>query len=353
MLLENAGKNKQHFKINILFMNDDVKIQWYRTPLDKDTLTELRKLSDFQGFWRISLLLLMVILTGSLAYYAYLHWPLWAVIAVCFLHGSLFQFIGVSGPGHEMSHNTFFKTRFLNHFFGRLTGFLSWADLVAFHCSHNKHHQWTVHKDLDGEVILPARISRLDWIFFFTLNVKHFYSTVKDLIFRSIGIMKGDWMNKVIPPSDVKTRRQTFNWARILLLGHLSLAIVFLLTGRWFLIILITLAPFYGQWLNLLCGFTQHAGLQPSVPDFRRCCRTVMLNPFLQFLYCNMNYHLEHHMYAAVPCHNLPKLRKAIEYDLPPASPNLWTAWREILPAIQRQVKEPDYYLPVSLTLKP
>ena len=31
-----------------------------------------------------------------------------------------------------------------------------------------------------------------------------------------------------------------------------------------------------------------------------------------QFFYWNMNYHVEHHMYAAVPYYNLPKLRKAI-----------------------------------------
>ncbi len=43
------------------------------------------------------------------------------------------------------------------------------------------------------------------------------------------------------------------------------------------------------------------------------------LSPLLRYLYWNMNYHTEHHMYAAVPFFNLPKLRAAIERDCPPA----------------------------------
>lgn len=151
-------------------------------------------------------------------------------------------------------------------------------------------------------------------------------------------------------PKTLKHERQkVFRWARILLIGHMILAGTFLYFGQWFLVVLFTLAPFYAQWLNILCASTQHAGMQPNVPDYRFCCRTMILNPFLAFLYCNMNYHLEHHMYASVPFYNLPKLRRAIEHDVPPASPGLWAAWREILPALRKQKVNPDYFIPVTL----
>ena len=80
---------------------------------------------------------------------------------------------------------------------------------------------------------------------------------------------------------------------------------------------LITLAPFYGGWLLYLCNNTQHVGLQDYVPDFRLCTRTIRLHPFVQFLYWHMNFHTEHHMYAAVPCYHLGKLHRAIAHDLP------------------------------------
>ena len=67
------------------------------------------------------------------------------------------------------------------------------------------------------------------------------------------------------------------------------------------------------------------------------------------FYYWNMQYHLEHHMYPAVPFYNLPKLRKAIEHDLPPATHGLWATWRDILELRRKCIADPDsrYYPPV------
>ena len=44
-------------------------------------------------------------------------------------------------------------------------------------------------------------------------------------------------------------------------------------------------------------------GLQDYVPDFRLCYRRFLVNPVVRFLYWHMNFHIEHHMYAAVPCY--------------------------------------------------
>jgi fatty acid desaturase len=61
-----------------------------------------------------------------------------------------------------------------------------------------------------------------------------------------------------------------------------------------------------------------------------------------------MNYHVEHHMFPAVPFYNLPKLRAAIAADLPPAPHGLITTWREILPVLRRQDTDPSYaFIPV------
>ena len=53
-------------------------------------------------------------------------------------------------------------------------------------------------------------------------------------------------------------------------------------------------------------------------------------------------------MFPAVPFYNLPRLRKAIEHDLPPAPHGLRATWREILPIMKRQQKDPTYvFVPV------
>ncbi len=95
--------------------------------------------------------------------------------------------------------------------------------------------------------------------------------------------------------------------------------------------------------------FIQHAGLTNDVKDHRLTTRTVTLNPFLNFLCWNMEYHLEHHMYPMIPSYNLKKLHALIKDQLPPAKKNLWEAYKEIIPAILKQAKNPNYKIDVQL----
>ncbi len=84
-------------------------------------------------------------------------------------------------------------------------------------------------------------------------------------------------------------------------------------------------------------------GLQDNVHDFRLCCRTFTLNPMLRFLYWQMNYHIEHHMYAAVPCYHLDQLHRMIQHDLPPTPKGLVGVWKEIDAILCRQAVDPNY----------
>jgi len=126
------------------------------------------------------------------------------------------------------------------------------------------------------------------------------------------------WMDTLYPASEPEKRRAPIRWARFLLAGHGLILAVSVCFHWWMLPVVTTLAPFYGGWLFFLCNNTQHIGLQDDVADFRLCCRTFTMNPFVEFLYWHMNYHTEHHMYAAVPCYNLARLHALIKHDLPP-----------------------------------
>ena len=77
--------------------------------------------------------------------------------------------------------------------------------------------------------------------------------------------------------------------------------------------------------------------------DFRLCTRTILLGPFVGFLYWHIHYHIEHHMYAAVPCYRLKRLHQAVAHDLPPCSRGLIATWRQIMTILRRQRSEPAY----------
>ncbi len=111
----------------------------------------------------------------------------------------------------------------------------------------------------------------------------------------------------------------------------------------------------YGYWWAHLAGLTQHAGLAEDVLDHRLNSRTVYMNPVFRFLYLNMNYHVEHHMFPMVPYYNLPELHRLIKADCPPPCTSTWAAFREIIPTVLQQSRTPEYFLRRTLppTAKP
>ena len=126
-------------------------------------------------------------------------------------------------------------------------------------------------------------------------------------------------------------------------MGHALIVAVSIYFGLWLVPVLVTFAPFYGGWLLYLCNNTQHVGLQDHVADFRLCCWTILLDPFIGFLYWHMNYHTEHHMYAAVPCYHLAQLHEQIQADLPDCPSGLRETWKVINEILEKQKIDPQY----------
>jgi fatty acid desaturase len=120
-------------------------------------------------------------------------------------------------------------------------------------------------------------------------------------------------------------------------------------------LMVIGLPRLYGAWHMVLVGLTQHGALADNVVDFRLNTRTVYMNPISRFLYWNMNYHIEHHMFPLVPFHALPRLHQLVKSDCPPANPSIWDAYREMIPAFLRQLRDEDYFVQRALppTAKP
>ena len=73
------------------------------------------------------------------------------------------------------------------------------------------------------------------------------------------------------------------------------------------------------------------------------------MNPISRFIYWNMNYHVEHHMFPLVPFHALPRLHELVKDDLPAANPSIWDAYREMIPAFVRQLRDEDYFVKRAL----
>jgi fatty acid desaturase len=140
---------------------------------------------------------------------------------------------------------------------------------------------------------------------------------------------------------------------------HLSIYVAAVALALWMRSILplmvIGLPRLYGAWHHVMTGLLQHGGLADNVTDHRLNSRTVYMNPVSRFIYWNMNYHVEHHMFPMVPYHALPRLHALIKDDLPTPNSSIAEAFREMWPALKRQLADEEYFLKRELppTAKP
>jgi fatty acid desaturase len=324
-----------------------VRVDWYRSPVPREVLAELNQKSDLLGLAQTLGYFAIVLLLGGSAVYGVGRWPWWVVLILLYLHGTVFCFL--LNAFHEFVHQSVFKTKWLNTFFTWVTSFLSWNNPVMFWASHMEHHKYTLHPPDDLEVVLPQTIHPSSFFKFALINPWDFWFRFK-IVWRLAvhSRLEGRWEQVLFPPGSPNKKRDLITWARIILFGHAALTAVSLALGWWMVPIVVTFAPFYGGLLQWLCNNTQHFGLQDQVADFRLCTRSVRLNPVLQFLYWHMNYHIEHHMYAAVPCYKLGALHRAIQGDLP-EPPGLLGAWQQMMSIQKIQKTNPAYQHVVTL----
>ena len=336
--------------------DDSLKVNWYRCPIEKAELQKLMRRNDLRGWLQTGCHLGLFFITGFLAYFALVNitldnwtWSLPLALTTLFIHGTIGPFMGLIAI-HELQHRTVFESRSLNAFFEKIYAFISWSDYIWYQESHRRHHMTTCHKQSDGEVVLPVKFTFKRWQFWLgalAWDPRATWQRLRTVWGHANGRVSGDWYQHVLPRSDSKLRTRHQAWARVLLFGHGGLSLIFLLSGHWFLIIVFTFGTFYCNWLGFLCGRPQHFGLNPDIPDFRVNTRTFTCSWLPAFYYWNMQYHLEHHMYPAVPFYNLSKLRKAIEGDLPPCTHGLWNTWQDLIQIKKMLVADPSYrYIP-------
>lgn len=315
-------------------------IDWRRTKIAPERLKELNTRSDWKAFIQSAGYLAILLVSGGVTIYASIIENWWVFGVMLFLHGTFASF--TINAVHELIHGTVFKTKWINTFFCELFGHIGWHNTRYFWFSHTEHHKFTLHPPDDLEVVVPITHSIKSYLqnAFFE---KGFFKRVYDQAKLALGKFDGEWTNIILPESAKKNRKYVSNFARTTFLIHGTITAVSLYYGYWAIPLVVCMPSAYGGWLFLLMNNTQHVGLVENVNDFRLNCRTFYTNPFFRFLYWQMNYHIEHHMYAAVPCYNLHALNKEIRHELPRCPNGLLQTWVEIGQIMFRQKEDPDF----------
>ncbi|MEP3280342.1 MAG: fatty acid desaturase family protein [Stappiaceae bacterium] len=310
--------------------------KWYHTDVPRTELRALMERKDGPAIRDTIIWFGLLIVSGGVGV---LLWPSWLSVPFWLVYGVLYGSAGDS-RWHECGHGTAFKTKWMNRAVYQVACFFMIRNPISWRWSHSRHHADTIIVGRDPEIVAmrPPDLMRMGLNF---LGILDALDGLRAMLINATGRPTRE---QALYVPDAERTKMVFV-ARIWCAIY-AITIGSALTLQSIVpLMLIGLPRLYGAWHHVLTGILQHSGLAENVLDYRLNTRTVLMNPFSRFIYWNMNYHVEHHMFPMVPYYALPRLHALIKHDLPAANPGIIDAYREVLPILLKQLNREDYFL--------
>jgi fatty acid desaturase len=313
-----------------------VAAEWYHADVPRKRMKQLMRRSDGPALRDTALWVGLMIATGA---GGGLLWGTWWC-APCFIAYGVLYGSASDSRWHETGHGTAFKTPWLNDVLYQVASFMNLKEATFWRWSHARHHTDTIIVGRDREIaaMRPPDVARL---IVNIVGLRDAGDTAISVGRHALGRVTAEEADFIPEPERHKVYREARGWIAVYVIV-VALAIV---TGSLLPLMYVGLPSLYGRWLSTIFGVSQHAGLAENVLDHRLNARTIRMNPVSRFLYWNMNFHVEHHMFPMVPYHALPELHAEVADDLPAPYPSLLAAYREIIPTLLRQMREPEYFV--------
>ena len=315
--------------------------EWFVPTIDPDRLRELSEREYARPMRDVAIYVGVLVAVGVAAAWLFtsqgVWWSLLAFVPYWGLYGGF-----ADARWHEFGHGTATPSRRVNEAVYAVASFQTLRNPGHWQWSHFRHHSDTIVVGRDPEIQLgrPSTVRR--WLFNFT-GVKQgpFFLW---MIIKLAASRFDDSSRDFIPEAE---RALLVRQARVAVALHVVPFAAAIALGSWLPVLLVGVIPStLGVWGMVCFGVTQHLGLAEDVLDHRANTRTVLMNPVFRFLYLNMNYHVEHHIFPTVPYYQLPALHAEIADSLPPPTPNTWAAYAEIFGSLRRQRLDPRDVVP-------
>lgn len=288
----------------------------YTGPRGKEFFSsdEIRPLAERSDLWGWLLVgHCWAVIIAALALFSV--WPniLTFVLAIMLI-GS--RQLGLAILMHEAAHMALFKTRALNEFAGEwLCGRPILADLFEYRRYHLKHHRYT-QTEHDPDLRLsrpfpttPASLRRK--LIRDITGQTGFRQRSQQIMFalKMAGEVEGE------PTSQELAQAFAGPVLGRALIANLVIFALMSAFGAWWWWFAFWLLPLM-TWFQLVLrvrNIAEH-GAVAFTDDPLQNVRTTRAGPLMRLFLAPywVNYHLEHHLVMHVPCHNLPRLHKAL-----------------------------------------
>ena len=267
-------------------------------PLSRAELAALTERSNARGLARFALHLAVIAAAGAV--HAAALGTAWTIPAA-WAFGTCLVFL--FAPLHETVHYTAFRSRWLNRAVSVACGWVLLLPPRFFRAFHLEHHRWTQDPERDPELVgEPLRTwGQYAW----RISGAQYWTRQVRVIARHVA---GRVPEPYIPRAE---RGRVVREARMFLAGYVLVGAVSVAAGTaalfWFWVLPLLL----GQPMLRLYLLAEHTGC-PMSADMLENSRTVHTNALVRLLAWNMPYHAEHHAYASIPFHALPRAHVAL-----------------------------------------
>jgi fatty acid desaturase len=246
--------------------------------------------SDRAGLWHLAGHLGAILLVGGLIVARV---PGWGFLLP--VQGVLVVFLFTLE--HECTHRTPFRSRWINEGVGHVCGVLLVLPFRWFRAFHLAHHRWTNIAGRDPELEGGKPEGLWGWVVH--VSGGPYWRSQVALVWR---LATGGPVGEYVAEGAVGGVRRE---ARAMLAVYAVVAVTLwwspVLLWVWIVPVLL------GQPVLRLYLLAEH-GDCPQVADMFLNTRTTFTTAMVRFLAWNMPYHAEHHVWPAVPFHQLPAL---------------------------------------------
>jgi fatty acid desaturase len=281
--------------------------KWWKPPISPGLVRELLKTRDAPGLLFFIIWLGFVMLCGA-AVLATRQTLL--VFPLIVIYGTVLSF--AYACSHECAHRTAFRTAWINEVVFYVSSFIYGEEPMYRRYTHISHHAKTWYPGKDAQMTYRNPITLLDYVNE-TSGLSIWWGVLTTMVRHATGRLLPSEL-EVVPEADMKK----LIWgSRAFISGYFALAAIAVLGVSILPLYLFFLPRFIGGWVVHFFINTQHMCMAEGRADHRESTRSFKCSRVTRFLYWNMNFHIEHHLFPGVPFHNLSALSTAISYYLP------------------------------------
>ena len=266
-------------------------------PAFRQSLIERR---DGPGLLRASIHLGAILTLGTLIA---LRVPYWFVLLP--VQGILIVFLFTAL--HECTHETAFKSSFLNTAVSSISSFLILIPPAWFRFFHFAHHRHTHDPARDPELQTP-KPSTLSGYFKHVSGLPLWFAAIRNLPRNAAGCSADDFVPE-------KARPRVIFEARVMLAIYVLIAAASVYWESNLVIWTWIIPALLGQPFLRLFLLAEHTNC-PHVDNMFENTRTTFTTRLVRLVAWNMPFHAEHHALPTVPFHKLPNLHEAVREHL-------------------------------------